>query len=130
MTTSAPPAASLAEPIVDRSAATNPDWPWQVGAWLAGFAMMYIPLYINLAGTTWATDQQSHGPMIMMVCSWLLWQDRLAIFSTPRKPALVMGGVVLLVSLLAFVVGRSQGVIEVDALSQLGMLVAGLLLIQ
>lgn len=131
MTATASPVSSIAAESADRqSTLTNPDWAWQVGLWLLGFLVMYFPLYVTLAGSTWATDQQSHGPMIMMVCSWLLWQDRVAIFSTPRRPSLIVGGAILLMSLPTFVVGRSQGVVEIDALSQLGMLVSGLLLIQ
>lgn len=107
-----------------------PDWVWQAGVWAVAFLAMYTPLYWHLSSTTWATDQQSHGPMILMVCAWLLWHDRQAIFSTPKRPAIWLGGAILLMSVLVFVVARSQGVIELDALTQLGVLVAGLLLIQ
>lgn len=121
---------SLPEAVLTDAREPKLDWPLQVGVWLAFFLAMYAPLYWTLSSTTWATDQQSHGPMIMAVCAWLLWNDRAAIFSTPKRPALLGGSVVLVLSLLAFVVGRSQGVVELDALSQLGVLMAGLLLIQ
>lgn len=127
MTASSPP---LPEAVLAGVSKHRPDWQLKVGVWLAAFLAMYVPLYMHLAETTWASDQQSHGPMIMAVCAWLLWTDRAGIFAEPKRPAWVAGTVVLLLSLLAFVLGRSQGVVELDALSQLGVLIAGLLLIQ
>ena len=127
MTASSPP---LPDAVLAGSSKPKPDWLLQAGVWLVAYLAMYVPLYMHLAETTWASDQQSHGPMIILVCAWLLWTDRAGVFEQPKRPALVSGGVVLTLSLLAFVLGRSQGVIELDALSQIGVLVAGLLLIQ
>lgn len=127
MTASSPP---LPEAVLADRSKPKPDWLLQAGVWLVAYLAMYVPLYMHLAETTWASDQQSHGPMIILVCAWLLWTDRAGVFAHPPKPAVITGGLVLAVSLLAFVLGRSQGVIELDALSQIGVLVAGLLLIQ
>jgi exosortase B len=124
------PARTLPDSLMEVGSKAQPDWMLQVGLWLLCYVLMYVPLFVSLAGTTWATEQQSHGPMIMMVCAWLLWNDRSAIFAGPRNPALLSGGVILAATVAVFVVARSQGVVELDALSQIGMLVAGLLLIQ
>ncbi|CAH0351851.1 hypothetical protein AQB9606_02476 [Aquabacterium sp. CECT 9606] len=91
---------------------------------------MYVPTFMTLAQTTWATDEQGHGPLILAACAWLLWGMRTDLFRQPAKPAVVPGFLLLAVALLMYVVGRSQRVIEFEASSLILVLVASLLLIQ
>jgi len=96
---------------------------------LAAFLLMYAGTYAELARTTWSTEEQGHGPLIIAAAAWLMWTKRQEIFAGPPQPSLLAGFVVLGVTLVAYVVGESQSVIEVAAASQISMLVAGFLLL-
>lgn len=100
-----------------------------VGLFLVAFLAMYWQTYAHLMETTWATDEQGHGPLIIGASAWLLWTMRARIFEGPARPAPVAGFAVLLGSLGMYAVGRSQSVIEIEAASQISTLAAGLLLI-
>lgn len=96
---------------------------------LFGFLCLYGPTYANLAASTWATDEQGHGPLIVAASAWLLWSARGDIFSGPPRPALGAGFALLGFGLVCFMVGRSQSVIELEAGSQLFVLASGLLVL-
>ena len=58
-----------------------------LGALAASFLVAYLPTYLRLAGGAWRTEQEGHGPLIMLAAAWLAWQqrDRLkAIVMRPR----------------------------------------------
>lgn len=95
---------------------------------LATFIVMFAPVYQELAETIWSTDEQGHGPLILGASAWLLWSLRHAIFAGPARPAIGWGFGLLTVSLVAFVLGRSQAVIEIETAMQIPIL-ASLLLI-
>ncbi|MBA4109873.1 MAG: exosortase B [Leptothrix sp. (in: Bacteria)] len=103
---------------------------WSLAVICLAFAIMYVPTFMTLAQTTWATDEQGHGPLILAACAWLLWGMRTDLFSQPAKPAVVPGFLLLAIALLMYVVGRSQRVIEFEASSLILVVVASLLLIQ
>ena len=97
---------------------------------LLGMAVMYVPTFMRLAETVWATDEQGHGPLILAACAWLLWDMRAGIFGAQARPAPVAGFLLLLVAVLTYVVGRSQQVIEVEGFSQIPVLIGCLLLLR
>jgi exosortase B len=90
---------------------------------------MYAPAYIELAHTTWATDEQGHGPLILGAAAWLLWSNRQTIFAGPPQPAVFGGFAFLTVGVLIFSVARSQQMIEFEVASQILVLIAGFLLL-
>lgn len=96
---------------------------------LAAFLLMYAGTYAELASTTWATEEQGHGPLIICAAAWLIWSQREKILAGPPKPSLFAGFTLLGLTLAAYVVGRSQSVIEMAAASQITMLMAGFLLL-
>jgi exosortase B len=100
-----------------------------LGLWLAVYAMFYAQTYATLMRDTWSTDDQGHGPMIIAASAFLMWQRREAIFEDAPKPAPLAASVLLLLAMLSYLVGHSQSVIELEALSQIPVLIAGLLLI-
>jgi exosortase B len=93
-----------------------------------GFLALYGPTYWTLAHTTWATDEQGHGPIILAVSVWLLFQRRHELASVEARPAPWLGGLVLGSGLLLYVLGRSQAIILFEAGSQIAVL-TGLLLL-
>ena len=95
---------------------------------LAGFALMYVPAYMDLARTVWSTDEQGHGPIILAVSVWLFYSHRHALANLQNEPNLVLGGAVLLVGMLAYVLGRSQSFLLLEVGSQLPVIAALILL--
>lgn len=96
---------------------------------LFGMAVMYVPTFMRLAETVWATDEQGHGPLILAACAWLLWDMRASLFGGQARPAPIAGFLLLTVAVLTYVVGRSQQIIELEAGSLLLALPACMLLI-
>jgi exosortase B len=95
---------------------------------LAGFALLYLPTYWSLADTIWASDEQGHGPIILAVSLWLLFQLRHAIAALQARPAPLIGGAVFVFGLLLYVLGRTQAVILFEVGSQIAVIAALLLI--
>lgn len=103
------------------------DWP--VFAMLAaGFALLYLPFYAELARTIWATDEQGHGPIILAVSAWLLYARRHQIAEALARPQPWLGWPLIVLACLLYTFGRSQDVIMFAGVSQIFML-AGVLLV-
>jgi exosortase B len=101
---------------------------WVLGLLAAGFALLYGPAYLELSKTVWATDEQGHGPIILGVAVWLLYQQRHALAAVPAKPVPTLGWPLLVSALLLYALGRSQDIIMFAVSSQIIVLVALLLL--
>lgn len=93
-----------------------------------GLAVLYGPTYWDLAHTVWASDEQGHGPIILSVSLWLMFQRRHALADLPYRPAPVAGWALLALALLCYVFGRTQAIILLEVGSQIA-LAAGLLLL-
>jgi exosortase B len=115
-------------------------WPQRIGinggvstsavlVFLVALMATYLPTFAHLTRTTWATDEQGHGPLIFAAAAWLLWSTRSFIFEGEARPALKSGFALLTVSMAMFAVGRSQGMIELEAFSFLSSLASGFLLL-
>ncbi len=92
-----------------------------------GFLVMYVPTYTDLASTVWASDEQGHGPIILAICLWLLFQKRHAIAHLQKQPAFWSGFIVLGLGLFTYILGRSQAIKVLEVGSQI-LVIAGLLL--
>ena len=110
----------------------NRPWPPAV-TWAVMFAALlvaYVPSFVDLFQTLWATDQNAHGPIVLAVSLWFLWfrakqvrEERL-----PARPAPVVGWATTLLGVAAFVIGRSQGVYLLEVGSLVPVLVGMTLL--
>lgn len=100
---------------------------WAACAVAAGFLLLYLPTYWTLARSVWLTDEQGHGPIILALGVWLLLRARHELADLPQRPAR-SGWALLGVSLLLYVVGRSQAVLMFEVGSQIGVLASLLLL--
>jgi exosortase B len=92
-------------------------WPTRVTPALllcVGFAAMALPALLHLARAYWSIDEQGHGPVILAASLWLMWKrrDRLALLD-PR-PADLAGIALLALALPAFVIGRSQEIVQLE----------------
>lgn len=96
---------------------------------LFGFAVMYVPTYYTLSQSAWGTDSNGHGPMILGLCFWLLWRERVEILEdAPSAP--LAGSILLLCALLFYIVGRSQAMDTLEVGSQIPCLMGVLLLLR
>jgi hypothetical protein len=49
----------------------------------AGLLILYGPTFFDLAGTHWDRDDYAHGPIILAVIVWLIWDKRQVMLSAP-----------------------------------------------
>ncbi|MEZ0232247.1 MAG: exosortase B [Methylophilaceae bacterium] len=96
---------------------------------LVGLLALYVPTYQNLITSTWQAEDQAHGPIILLVIFYLVWQER-HYFLSPSlsKTNPVLGWVSLVFGLLLYILGRSQDILIFDIGSQV-FVFAGILLI-
>ena len=94
---------------------------------LAGLLVLYLPTFHGLATSLWEEDEHAHGPVILALIVWLIWRRRAALLAASSRAAPGPGFALLVVGLLFYVVGRSQGAVlfEVGALMPI---LAGILL--
>jgi len=95
---------------------------------LGGLAML-APSLIGLFRGIWSTEEQAHGPIILALSLWLIyrkWPDMLVASATARSSA--AGWPLLVVSLLLYVLGRSQQILSLEILALIGTGLALLLL--
>lgn len=96
---------------------------------MLGLLVMYLPAYYSLATTLWNTDEQAHGPLILMVVLYLVWRQRRHLLAGAADGTRrLAGGIVLLFGLLLFVFGRSQDIMMFDIGSQIPVVIGILLL--
>lgn len=92
------------------------------------FGVLYLPAYFELAKTVWSTDEQGHGPIILAVSFWLLFKRRHDVLKAAHRPIAGLGWLLLSISLMFYVLGRSQDIISFTVGSQIFTFIAILLL--
>jgi len=100
-----------------------------LGAMAASFVLAYLPTYLKLAAGPWRTEQEGHGPLIMLAAAWLAWQQRDKLRFIEFRPAIWAGWAILVVSLLLMAITRSQDILMVEVGTQIPVLLGCLLLI-
>jgi exosortase B len=103
-------------------------WRWLPIA--IGLLAICLLSFFHLMQTTWQTEENGHGPIIVIVVCWLFWQKRHDIINAPVKPSAVLGWISLILSLLAFIVGRSQSIDTIEVAALVPMLIGVLLLMR
>lgn len=104
---------------------------WLVERWpiILGLIVLYVPTYYALSTGIWGNQDQAHGPIVLAVVLYLIWQKREALnpnITVQTWP--VIGSISLIFGLICYVVGRSQDILLLDVGSQIFVL-AGILLI-
>ena len=97
-----------------------------------GLLVLYVPTYWKLAHGIWNSDDYAHGPIVLIVTLYLIWQQR-AFFlhrvgDFPRRVEMIAGWVLLLLGLLSYAIGRSQDIVILEIGSQIPV-VLGVLLV-
>ncbi|HLL17872.1 MAG TPA: exosortase B, partial [Rubrivivax sp.] len=96
----------------------------------AGYLALLIPTVLDLARQVWQTDEQGHGPIIGAVSLWLMWRRRQQLIDAPYRPANLMGGLLFVLSMALYALGRSQQIIQGEVIGLIGAAVALLLLLR
>ena len=95
-----------------------------------GLMALYVPTYIVLAKTVWASDEQGHGPIILVVSLWLMWRKRLDYLALPDQPATLAGVVAMAFGMALYVLGRTQQLDTLEVASQIFIVSAVFLLMK
>lgn len=111
-------------PALDALAPLKAWWPV-----LVGLLVLYMPTYWMLAHGLWNSEEQAHGPIVLVVTLFLIWQKR-AVLAEAGAPALgetAIGWTLLIVGLLAYALGRSQDILLFEVSSQIPVILGALL---
>lgn len=98
------------------------------GMLAAAFLILFLPTYSRLSGTIWQSDEQGHGPIILAVSAWLLFQKRHALAALPAHAGGWGGWTLLGGALLFFILGHSQGIISLEVAAQI-LFLGGVILV-
>ncbi len=122
MNTLAPRASAL-----DALAPLKTWWPV-----VLGLLVLYGPTYWMLAHGLWNSDDYAHGPIVLVVTLFLIWQQR-AVFmgnagaQSPTRGEAATGWTLLVAGLLAYALGRSQDILLLEVGSQIPVILGALL---
>lgn len=89
-----------------------PEW----GPILFGLLCLYVPTGFRLFNGVWSTEEQAHGPIILALSLWLIyrkWPEMLERLGPP-KAAPVAGWSILVISMLCYILGRSQDILALE----------------
>ena len=78
---------------------------------------MYVPVFIGFHETVWATDDQSHGPIIIAVSVWLFYRGLSDFEKLNSPPNVFWACAFLAVGVFVYVGGRNQMYDTFEALS-------------
>ena len=95
-----------------------------------GLLLLYVPTFYKLGTTLWLTEDHAQGPIILAVVVFLFWRRRDAFLCAPARAARGTGLALLVLGLLVYVVGRSQGINLFEVGSLLPVLAGTLLLMR
>ncbi len=99
---------------------------------IAGLAVLYLPSLVDLLNGIWATDQQAHGPIVLVIACWLIyrkWPDMWRL-SEGQPIASTAGWPIFIFSLILYVIGRSQDILLFEIGSVIWLLAAIILLMR
>jgi exosortase B len=99
-------------------------WPIVIG-----LLVMYVPTFLHLSETVWNSDNQAHGPLILMIVLYLFWTKKDAPIKAGTKNQAMLGWLIFFFGLVLYAVGRSQEIIVLDVGSIIFVLI-GIILIK
>jgi exosortase len=97
-------------------------WPHAVLA--LGIAAILAPTMFDVARLTWTTEQGGHAPIILATGAWLLWREYTTMQAQPRLGNVAVGSILLGFSLIAYMVFRITGILELEAFAMYASLIS------
>lgn len=113
-------------PSAASSADQNPRL-WELVLLGLGVLLMYVPTYAKLSEFTWSQEGQGHGPVMLALVCWLVWQRLPRLQALPAQSNAIAGTLLFTFGLLLYAFGRSQDFPEFETGSQLFVFAALLL---
>jgi exosortase B len=107
-TTSDPTATSSANPRI-----------WELAALALGILVMYVPTYHKLSEQIWSQEGQGHGPVMLALVLWLVWQRWPQFAALPSRPANLLATLLFVPGLALYAFGRSMDFAEFETASQI-----------
>jgi exosortase B len=97
-----------------------------------GLAAICLPMFYHLSQTAWNTEANGHGPIILAVFAWLVWQKRHVLIDEAYagKTSPIAGWSALLFGLLVYIIGRSQAINTLEVGALLPILIGVLLIMR
>lgn len=112
---------------------STPPSPWMSWVPVAiGLAALYLPMFYHLSETAWNTEENGHGPIILAVFVWLVWQQRNVLIddTVAVKSSPIAGWGALIFGLLVYIIGRSQAINTLEVGALLPILIGVLLIMR
>jgi exosortase B len=92
--------------------------------------LLAVPTYAHMAQHIWAVEEQSYGPVILALSLWLMWRSRDQIAALDTGAAGLKGTRatygLLGVTVLFYAIGRSQAIVQLEALAVVMFIACGL----
>lgn len=110
---------------------------------ILGLLVLYLPTYYDLSNGIWNSEEQAHGPIVLVVALYLIWQARHVFVGGPTasagdtgveagsvavRPRPILGWGLLIFGLLLYALGRSQDILLFEVGSQIPVLLGALLI--
>ena len=79
-----------------------------------GFGFLVVPSFYNLFTGIWSTEEQAHGPIILVLSLWLItrkWSEFMAVAKPGNS---VTGWLLFFLALLLYIIGRSQQILAFE----------------
>ncbi|AXS80106.1 exosortase B [Dechloromonas sp. HYN0024] len=96
-----------------------------------GLCAMYAPSFIDLFRSIWRTETQAHGPIVLAISCWLLYQKWPAMWEASKgQQTSPWGWPTFFIGLLLYLIGRSQDILIFEIGSLIWLLAAVFLLLR
>ncbi len=118
------------ETVASASPRSGAGWrvPWGLVPLAVGILALVVPTLKGIAGVSWSTEQGAHGPIVLAIALWLFVRRWPVMRAAARPGSPWLGGAVLALSLLSYLVTRLIGSIVLESAALYGALVATLYL--
>jgi exosortase B len=85
----------------------------------AGLLALFVPAFYEATTGFWQQEEYAHGPIILTVIVWLIWNKRAELIDGRSQPAPLAGLALLVFGLFLYVIGRAFDVamFEIGALA-------------
>ncbi|HEV7844332.1 MAG TPA: exosortase/archaeosortase family protein [Pyrinomonadaceae bacterium] len=102
---------------------------WKPAAIAAAISFLYLPVLLKLGNDWWTDENYSHGLLVPFIIGFMLWteRERLQIAARASLPSLWLGGVSLILALLALWAGTAGAELYIQRMS-LVLLLAGIVI--
>ena len=89
---------------------------------LVGLLLLYVPTYVTLSLGPWTRSENAHGPIVLLIILWMFWVRRRALAIEHEGRQSLLGGILLALGLLLYILGRSQSILLLEVGSQIPVL--------